>query len=77
MREWCSCGCSIRARRKDVLEWRTSHRHDSKPEEEPDKQGSMAMLEHAGRRYFESEGSELGCVQTPIIQARIGFQPNA
>lgn len=74
MREWCSCGASIRARRKDVIAWRGTHHHSNaeQPEQEPDRQGAQAQIEHAGRRYLEIGGTD-----APIVQASIGFQPNA
>lgn len=77
MRETCSCGASIWAFRKsDIVEWRTNHRHDNQ-EQEPDKQGAFAQVERADPRYYESEATEHGGVHMPIIQASIGFQPNA
>lgn len=71
MREWCNCGSSIRAQRKDVLAWRTSHRHDAhtEPEPEPDKQGSTSHIELRWQPPHEPS--------MPVVQARIGFTPNS
>jgi len=38
MREWCGCGAAIRARRRDVIAWRTAHRCVTQPAEEPSQQ---------------------------------------
>ena len=75
MREWCSCGASIRARRRDVIRWRGAHRHDQQEQQqEPDRQGAQSQVEHAGPRYYEHEANYPG-VDHPIVQA-LGFQPN-
>ena len=75
MREWCGCGASIRARRKDVIAWRTNHWHQTAEEPEPQKEGAFSQNEHAGRRSYEhgesSEGHDF-----PIVYARMGFNPN-
>jgi len=39
-------------------------------EPEPQKQGSFATVEHAGHRYFESEGAHQ---EVPIIQSGVSF----
>ena len=72
MREWCSCGSSIRASRRDVLQWRTAHRHDKDVDPKPDKQGSQAQVETANREPAYVDGERY----IPDIQARMGFQPN-
>lgn len=67
MREWCSCGAAIRARRTDVVRWRAEHRCPDRPQ--PDDGAHItagAIVEHAGTRYFDGD--------KPIITA--GFQPN-
>lgn len=71
MREWCSCGASIRARRGDVLVWRQSHRCNvGDPEPEPQKQGSLSRLEQSE----EPRGTYDGQRYLPTINARIiGF----
>jgi len=70
MREWCSCGAAIRGRRRDVLEWRETHRCPDRPEQPGGEHASAgAFIEHAGDRYFDGEA--------PIVTARrVGFQPN-
>lgn len=66
MREWCSCGAAVRARRRDVLAWRAQHTCPDRPTLEPDTHiGTGAQVEHAGERWYDGEN--------PIIQARIGF----
>ena len=72
MREWCGCGASIRARRKDVLVWRDKHRHDAQSEPEPDKNGAQAQVETAWRPGFTDDSIR----SIPDVQARIGFTPN-
>ena len=72
MREWCGCGASIRARRKDVLVWRDKHRHDSKEEPEPEKQGSFADTQIAHSDPIDAYSE----TYTPTVNARIGFTPN-
>ena len=68
MREWCHCGSAIRARRRDVLQWRTNHACPGRTEPDNDAHiSASAHVEHAGDRYFDGG--------TPIVQARIGFQP--
>lgn len=74
MREWCSCGSSIRARRKDVLAWRGTHKCNTNPEPEPDKQGAQAYIENAGYRGYETNHD---MASSPVVIAQIGFQPNA
>ena len=68
MREWCHCGSAIRARRRDVLQWRTNHACPGRPEESTGDVhvSAGALVEHAGDRYYDGE--------QPIITA--GFQPN-
>jgi len=75
VQEWCQCGASIKARRKDVIAWRTEHRHDVTPEPEPEKQGAFAQAEHAGPRTHE-HGERSEAHDMPIVYARIGFVPN-
>ncbi len=75
MREWCGCGASIRARRRDVIAWRTNHWHHGQPEPEPEKQGSFSQAEHAGRRTYE-HGEDSSQHDFPIVYARMGFNPN-
>lgn len=75
MREWCGCGASIRARRSDVLRWRTTHRHDGKEEPEPQREGAHAYVENAGARTHEY-GERDGYQDMPVVNARIGFTPN-
>lgn len=78
MREICSCGAQIKTLSyRRVKTWRENHHHPA-PEQpleptEPDKQGSQAQVEHAGRRYFEAEASPYGGTDTPIVQAKVGF----
>ena len=55
-----------------MIAWRTSHRHDSREEPEPDKQGSQAHVELAFRDPF----SERFTSRLPDVQARVGFVPN-
>lgn len=45
MREWCGCGASVRARRKDVLDWRVAHRCVPAPEQTPGQYGGDARVE--------------------------------
>lgn len=71
MREWCSCGASIRATRRDVLQWRTSHRHDAN-DPEPQKQGTQSQVETAWRDPTTDDGLRV----IPDVRARIGFTPN-
>ncbi len=66
MREWCSCGAAIRASRRDVLQWRTSHRCPDRPTPDDTHITTGAMVEHAGTRHYDGD--------TPIPQA--GFRPN-
>lgn len=33
MREWCSCGAAIQARRRDVIVWRDQHRCPDREDE--------------------------------------------
>lgn len=75
MREWCNCGSSIRASRRDVIAWRGTHRHskDSDPTPEPDKQGSIADTQLAYRDSGRFDGERF----IPDIQMRMGFTPNA
>lgn len=75
MREWCNCGSSICARRRDVLVWRTTHQHGVKEETvpEPDKQGATSQAELAYREPGRYDGVRF----TPDIQTRMGFTPNA
>ena len=74
MQEWCACGASIKARRRDVLAWRKTH-GCVKAEAEPDKQGAFAQAEHAGPRSYE-HGERSESHDMPIVYARIGFVPN-
>lgn len=66
MREWCSCGAAIRARRRDVLTWRTQHTCPDRPTDQVHI-STGAIVEHSGARYFDGE--------MPIVTARIGFAP--
>lgn len=61
MREACSCGAWIRARRRDVLTWRAEH---TCPDRQSDtiEQVTGAQVENAA--YRETDG----------LEARIGFQ---
>jgi hypothetical protein len=69
VREWCSCGAAIRARRADVIAWRREHRCPDRPEPDSGAHVSAgAFVQHAGDRDFDGEH--------PIVQARIGFTPN-
>jgi hypothetical protein len=74
MREWCNCGSGIRAvSPRRINAWRENHNHTTETDQEPERSGSHAMVEHAGRRYFESESTSK---DIPIVQARTGFMPN-
>ena len=73
MREWCSCGSSIRASRRDVLQWRTTHRHDNSSEPEQPHRDTESRVETAWREPAYSDGER----RIPDVQARIGFTPNA
>jgi len=75
MRESCSCGAFIQTiQYRRVKAWRTEHQHTpAEPDEEPDKQGAEARVEHAGQREYEYGSNE---APTPIVIARIGFTPN-
>lgn len=74
MQEWCSCGGSVKGRRRDVIAWRTQHNCVTKPDSEPEPQGTTSQVEHAGSRYYETSSM---LHDVPVIQARIGFTPNA
>ena len=76
MREGCGCGAWVHGRRKDVLAWRTNHRHDSKEEPEPDKNGAESRVEHSGTRQYDQVGPDGAGQDVPVVQARIGFTPN-
>lgn len=72
-REWCGCGAAFYTLSPRALKaWRTTHHHDPKTDPEPDKQGAIAMTDHAGTRYYEDAAQDV-----PVVQARIGFTPNA
>ena len=73
MQEWCSCGGSVKGRRRDVISWRTSHNCAPKADSEPEMQGSQAHIEHAGDRFYETSPA---FAEMPVVQARIGFVPN-
>lgn len=75
MREWCGCGASIRASRRDVIAWRTTHQHQGQPTPEPEMQGSFSQAELAGRRTYE-HGENSDRHDFPIVYARMGFNPN-
>ena len=72
MREWCSCGAAIRARYSRIKEWRTQHHCPDRPANEPEPQGTVAIVEQAD----EPSGHFDGMRYFPTIQARIGFTPN-
>lgn len=61
MREGCSCGAWVKARRKDVLTWRAEHSCPDRPNDDIT-QVNGAQVENAASP--ESDGME----------ARIGFQ---
>jgi hypothetical protein len=72
VRESCGCGAGIQAwRKRDVIAWRTNHRHDN-DEPEPQRQGAFTNSELSGP-YFNYDGDRY----IPQIEARrIGFTPN-
>ena len=72
MREYCGCGASIRARRKDVLVWRDNHIHEGRPKPEPEKKGSFADTQIAHSDPIDAYSE----TYTPTVNARIGFTPN-
>lgn len=74
MQEWCHCGASIKARRKDVLAWRGAHTCPDRTVE-PEPQGAHAQVEHAGPRRFE-HGEYDSERDFPVVVARMGFTPN-
>ncbi len=63
MREWCGCGASIRARRRDVLTWRKEHRCVPPTEEPPGQYGGGSDTQINGQ-------------QTWFEDRVIGFRPN-
>jgi hypothetical protein len=65
VREWCGCGAAIHASKRDVVKWRTNHRHENN-DEEPQKQGAFTSSE-IGPSYYMGSAP---------IEARIGFTPN-
>lgn len=74
MQESCACGASIKARRKDVVEWRGQHTCPDRTVE-PEPQGAHAQVEHAGGRTHE-HGERSESHDMPIVYARVGFVPN-
>jgi len=62
VREWCGCGSSIRARRSDVLTWRSTHRFVPASEPTPGQYGGDARVE---TNY-----------QQTAFTDTIGFRPN-
>lgn len=64
MREWCSCGSAIRARRADVLTWRREHRCPDRPDD-PAEHISAGSSFQLADEYASAH---------PNVQARIGFQ---
>ena len=73
MREWCWCGSAFYClSHKRMTEWRTNHRHDSKNDPEPDKQGSQSQAELAYRPPYIDRNTSL----IPDVQVRMGFTPN-
>lgn len=64
----------MKGRRQDIIEWRTAHRCSTKPDPDPDPQGATSQVEHAGARYYETSPA---FAEAPVVQARIGFHPNA
>ena len=68
MREWCGCGAGIRGRRKDIREWRTTHRHD-RDNPEPEPQGAFADSQIGFRPIpgYESFTDERSI---PIVEAK-------
>ncbi len=63
MREWCGCGAAIRARRRDVLAWRTEHRCTPAAEDQPG-------------QYGGDSHTEINQSQTWFGEDRVGFKPN-
>lgn len=74
MQEWCSCGGSVKGWRKDVIRWRATNVCVNKPADEPEMSGSSAQVERTNERYYETSTA---WSEKPIVQARMGFNPNA
>lgn len=73
--ERCGCGASIRASRRDVIAWRTSHWHQGQAAPEPDREGASSQAELAERRTHE-HGENSKVHDFSIVYARMGFNPN-
>lgn len=56
-----------------MLAWRSSHTCVSKPDPEPDKQGTTSLVEMA---YTDPHRDDGWGTRIPQIRAQIGFQPN-
>lgn len=62
MREWCGCGAAIRARRRDVLTWRTEHHCPTRPDTDD---GAHISAGAIVERSYQPEDDTV----------RIGFHP--